>query len=327
MRKEKEVFHVAAVLATFVCIAICTMEANAQGFHADGTPVGQEANMAKGPIEPAGFLTDKGLIVPKRKNGVNEGQKGNSVQEKPQKPQSNVVQGLSVNFGEPPEPAPTDQSGRIGEKGYQDDAIPSFVSQFQIEDARKLEDEYKIIFEKSPIDLDKIREQERNKKLEGSNRFAAGFSLGSRKPKWKYLGIREISGKRKAVWQTAIVVKNAIGLMVGYGDFKLPAGSELINYGLSNSKWKRLRDYYIGTSYISTPFGIYRGDTVVIEYYASDVLINADINSIVIIERVLLALHDYSLSSLHEPETNAKTMAPCAVSMCEYKYGDGLEDY
>jgi len=221
-----------------------------------------------GPIRPSAIITKDGVVIPKypesqtkkslkEKNRVQSGPGGGGIIPQVQfepKSETGAKPAIPKTF---PRNAYTS-----GDPVY--DA--GFLSQFQMEDAKKLEREYIVVLPEYKIDYSRISEEDIMK-------FRHTTSVGEAYPdihlKWKNLGKKKIRGKEYFVWQTAIIATNALSIGAYYEAKNIPPYSYITAYGLKSRLRVRTWGMYKITN-SDTSQGPYPGDTLIFEFTTPD---------------------------------------------------------
>ena len=268
-----------------------------------------------GPIQPSAIITKDGVIIPEYDDETDTGAKKQSGKEERNKTPEigDVVPSLGVTFGEEHRKKPAEEFIKVLNKDGSVTMLPPFTKEFQMEDARKLEDEFKVIIPEHPIDFKAIDEDESNMGSGGAYIAGMGFIFPPVTPKWKSLGVRTIAGKQWAIWQMAVVVGNARGFGFSFKKLDLVGYNRLIVYGLHSKSWINQKSVYVfqrTKGYKSTiEFG---GNTVILEYHTRDINRIPKINEHVIFNQIRIPRPGFgTFSSLN---LTLKSRRYCTVS-------------
>jgi len=246
-----------------------------------------------GPIRPSAIITKDGVVIPEYPE---------SQTKKPYKEQNRVQTEPGGGSIIPPvqfEVKSETKAKPSSPKSYPRNAYTSgdpvyddnFYSEFQMEDAQKLERKYTVVLPEYKIDYERIKREDKEK-------YRYTSEVGELYPnihlRWKNLGLKTIRDKKYYVWQSAIKATNSIGTGALVRTNNIPPYSYIKAYGLnSRPQVNNWRKYIISDS--DTQKGPYPGDTMIFELTTPDPSIDPNKVEYLIIKGIMYDLYKVGL--------------------------------
>jgi len=264
-----------------------------------------------GPIQPSAIITKDGVVIPKYEENVKRTPIIHDIKKKNIKTLGNGEIISNLKFI-PPSSKGKEKFTLLSRNNVDIEIVgnskPDFVSNFQIGDAKKLENEYIFRIPEHVIDYKPIREHDAETGLFTS---AVGGNFPDVQLKWKYLGKRVVSGKDRILWQTAIFAENATGIGVYIKKVAIPPGSTMLMYGLYSSRWIYQYDQYQVNNKDNYK-GQYEGNMLIIEFSTIDEKVDPNTKEYINIKSIIYSLLPFKKSS-HMPLNDNLVMTFCAL--------------